>query len=793
MESAKADIDQRRTSFWKLLSEYRIIIPIIQRDYAQGRNNPKANIIREEILINIHRALTNDSPLDFDFVYGTITADKIFYPLDGQQRLTTLFLLHWYLAVRDGQIDGTIRKTLKKFTYKTRISSREFCKKLADSSFDFENYDDSNNLSNAIADANWFFIAWHHDPTIQAMLNMLNSIHKTFSKSERCFEKLTDIQKCPIKFQLIPLEKFGLTDDLYIRMNARGKLLTDFEIFKARFEHFLDDEYPELKQEFVKKIDGGWTHFFWGYREHNVIDTPFMRFFWFITEMLYFYDEERGGGASIFKYDKENNPTINYDLLKKVYRKKENIKKLFSYIDILIKIDGDNFFKQMPSLKNNEARTIFLSCVKGVGFFLREKIILFTIMEYHRKTLASSNNDENLNDFVRVVQNFLQYVRQQDGDEFAPDILVKHLHDYLRSINNFISEKNIYDILATQDLCEKISGQNFKDAYEHEKIKAECITKNPKWRPLIHRIEAHPCLNGLIYNILYPNDIEKTEKYFNTLTEIWDGKQKTDGIKISRAWLSVADYKIETKAGYDIYALGFGGSNNDRDSKKWHFIFTTTEQKSTKIKENIGTFFDTYNDTKKKNVAESLTNNILQTIIDDYVNKQSKSESKDWRWYFIRHEGIFSNLDPSNHRYFHITGNGNTILSLKSNNHRGLRYHLYLYYISYVIASKNKSPYSVSKTGQLKGWSTPCLQVGKEKGQYIQMLDKSDENGSWEIRVSKNWALPSDIKGFLTKVSQTQSNDSADDDSIIVYELKKNSSDDRIDCAISFFKQILTP
>ena len=30
-------------------------------------------------------------------------------PLDGQQRLTTLFLLHWYLAFRTGSLDARVR------------------------------------------------------------------------------------------------------------------------------------------------------------------------------------------------------------------------------------------------------------------------------------------------------------------------------------------------------------------------------------------------------------------------------------------------------------------------------------------------------------------------------------------------------------------------------------------------------------------------------------------------------------------------------------------------------------
>ena len=53
-----------------------------------------------------------------------------------------------------------------------------------------------------------------------------------------------DEERPAITFQLLPLEHFGLTDDLYIKMNARGKPLTPFETFKARFEELLNELFP---------------------------------------------------------------------------------------------------------------------------------------------------------------------------------------------------------------------------------------------------------------------------------------------------------------------------------------------------------------------------------------------------------------------------------------------------------------------------------------------------------------------------------------------------------------------
>jgi Protein of unknown function DUF262 len=70
-----------------------IEIPKFQRDYAQGRHDPGVTDIRSAFLDALHEALTDGDPLGLDFVYGDID-NGVLRPLDGQQRLTTLFLVH---------------------------------------------------------------------------------------------------------------------------------------------------------------------------------------------------------------------------------------------------------------------------------------------------------------------------------------------------------------------------------------------------------------------------------------------------------------------------------------------------------------------------------------------------------------------------------------------------------------------------------------------------------------------------------------------------------------------------
>ena len=59
--------------------------------------------------------------------------------MDGQQRLTTLFLLHWYIAKKENRLVKELENKLLKFTYETRISSREFCLDLITKGIDFNN------------------------------------------------------------------------------------------------------------------------------------------------------------------------------------------------------------------------------------------------------------------------------------------------------------------------------------------------------------------------------------------------------------------------------------------------------------------------------------------------------------------------------------------------------------------------------------------------------------------------------------------------------------------------------
>ena len=154
-------------SFWQLLEKQKIEIPIIQRDYAQGRKDKKE--IRTEFLGALYKSINEQRPIKLDFIYGS-KLDDTFQPLDGQQRLTTLFLLHWYAALKESNISN-VKEILTKFSYETRASSREFCNELVKNSIHIDS--SSGKISDLIIDSSWFFLSWKKDPTIDAMLRVI--------------------------------------------------------------------------------------------------------------------------------------------------------------------------------------------------------------------------------------------------------------------------------------------------------------------------------------------------------------------------------------------------------------------------------------------------------------------------------------------------------------------------------------------------------------------------------------------------------------------------------------------
>lgn len=263
----------------------KVVIPRIQRDYAQGRTTKKVTRVRERFLQAIYEKLEKGESLRLDFVYGDVDSTGNFTPFDGQQRLTTLFLLHWYgwQLSQDQSVSAT--NLLTRFSYETRPSSRLFCKKLAEGEFSFtKNASDS--VSDQIRNSSKFVMSWENDPTIAGMLCMLDAIDEKFSRMSDLWERL--VERELVQFYVLPLSGMGLDDKLYIKMNARGKPLTDFEHFKAEFEKESEKCSESLRREIALKFDTKWTRVLFPYRDRrdDTVDGALLNYFKFVSRLI---------------------------------------------------------------------------------------------------------------------------------------------------------------------------------------------------------------------------------------------------------------------------------------------------------------------------------------------------------------------------------------------------------------------------------------------------------------------------------------------------------------------------
>ena len=531
-----------KISFWNFIQQNTIEIPIIQRDYAQGRVGKEH--LRASFLKELKEALDKKQLLKLDFVYGSVENDLL-QPLDGQQRLTTLWLLHWYIALKAEKLKEESEK-LKNFSYETRISSREFCKKLCEA--DFTQFIEGS-VVDFITQQTWFYSSWKQDPTIQAMLSMLggttneeeakDNIEVVFKGGDfnEYWTRLTS-EEAPIVFYYQPLKDFGLSDDLYIKMNARGKQLTPFENFKADLIGYVEQQAKE-SEEWKKLLDAyrgipilldtDWMDIFWKNKSENYeIDEIYYaflnRFFW---NYYVGYSKETGSKielTSVYKYlNKDNYAT--YESLENYTNNKGIPLELFEDLQKVLnnfgKYSQDKLLKEVIPNAQWEAPFFFIPEYddKGgiIGVNQLQRIIFFAICKYFKE----GEGDENsLKCWMRVVWNLVSGEDIEGLPQIRSIDAVKIAIDYIATLDSH----NVYNSLLYQNLITDKPNE-FQQRWNEEIEKAKKIYEDITWEEKIIKAENYAFFRGSIRflfrdaqgNIdwnLFEQKWENAQKYF---------------------------------------------------------------------------------------------------------------------------------------------------------------------------------------------------------------------------------------------------------------------------------------
>lgn len=660
-------------SFWQLINKHRIEIPIIQRDYAQGRDNNKTKDIRKNFVRRIKKNFDTNTPLHLNFIYGKIrglqsakqkeanelatskmleavksyasnvninfeynlsqaeSSDKTlhytsFIPLDGQQRLTTLYLLHWYLAK---QVDDDKLQVLSNFSYQIRPSSKDFCHSLIDAKF-IINTDE--NISDIIKDATWFYSAWKKDPTVMGMLNMLDEIHRQFKEEtdetlNSYWQALTNESNSLISFEFLNLEEYNLTDDLYIKMNARGKQLTEFENFKAWLIEFASSY--NLMADWTTKLDTIWSEIFWLHKDEdsNQVDEELTRFFRNMAQVFYVKKnltatnspEDKKKIASQLATEKDKS-TNEYIFISNDFYKENNLfdeDKLNKIFKVLEKISAQGYFQIEQSIEHlSFAKRIKhpFNAFISKDASMPDKVLFYGMAVYLlNHDIDTIENQKLFGQWMRVIRNLVQNSTIDEVSIFGRA---------LRSIDELQTNcTTIYQYLFNNS---KLKLGGFSDATIEEEIaKATLIFADPSWEEAMLPFENHEYFRGQINFLLQLSKVNDTTdkklfiEYGQKSSIIFADKIKggNENVLFEQALLTIDDYLIQVGRNWSFIRMETPSSKPLQD---WRSQFLGDKIKLVLYKKLLD----------KISVDNSLQD--LQEIVSQY-------NEVNWRTYFIKY------------------------------------------------------------------------------------------------------------------------------------------------------------
>lgn len=557
----------------------KIEIPIFQRDYAQGRNDHMTDKIRKNFVSSLIEALDKNTPIELDFIYGR-EVDNTITLIDGQQRLTTLFLLHWYLAQRIGKIDAFNNI---KFSYATRDYAKDFTDKLTTGG-DFKIDFTQAILSTELKDKNWFYDDWKHDPTVSGMLNTLDEIHKQLrDKTIDYYWSL--LEHGIITFYWLDLKKHELTDELYLKMNARGKQLSNFENFKASLVKRINDEQWESEEKVEKtfsyKMDTTYTDLFWKYRgDVNVIDYEVTNFFAGMAMIGYVLKEKNSEAQQKRAQELFSNPlsVVASDFSKEDFERLEEFLDFYSTVEnISIKTDLWKYYN------TNNKRGFFEEFIKDEnkgtqkayrGATYKQRVFFYAITNLFIKV---KDNKAKVEEFIQVVRNIIENEAIDSAETFAGAIkLMRELLDGSLDIYDYLSKTAIQSKFASYQVAQEID-------------KAKRIVADSQWKEAIWKAENHLMFKGDIGFLLLEteNNLDLFKKRYEVAKEMFDedgvkGKYRENALLL-RALISRLDHWSL------VWNLNFDSS---RDNWKAYILKTMYKEKENRITKHFLTLLD---------------------------------------------------------------------------------------------------------------------------------------------------------------------------------------------------------
>lgn len=630
-------------SFLTNQNTFQIIIPEIQRDYVWKEENvlrllnsikenaekessltqgvtddllsQLAPSLRESVVREIEKK-KNFCNVGFIYAYHDRELDGRFILIDGQQRITTLYLILLCLSVKENKSEYFKRHYFKdnspKVDYKVRDEAHDFIVNFIEYLLQSKDYSN-------IKDQYWYYSEYANDVTIQSILNNYGTIKSYISSNELSLQYLED----NIEFWYFDTNQSMQGEELYIYMNSRGEAVSPSESIKAEL---LKGKTEQEKHDWGEKWEK-WQDLFWknskNYQSADDGIEEFLRWIKIIETTKRKTTNVTSQIASLRKIREE----------KKVSKEGLTFEKIESY-----------YIALMTVLRYKES-----------GKFKKEW--LWGQFENIRPGLPRANPTQiDVVDYLQLIPMLMYAERhpecsEEDFQRFARffynirffDIISKNPYASLINIviliENFLNDSHT-DVVNLINYRANGSFANILTDEEAIKLSLYKRQVDNDLRKEIERafwiVEDHKFSDrkvGFIWECIgfAPNldnlelfNLDKFKVYFENLKALFNSPDDL----LRRALLTKGDYSV-----WDGNTTSLNGSRHSFIAEEWRWRSQFTDNYRRSIFKQLIVQYSQL----KINHPDSNRNKLLETIISTYLNS---NPIKDWLYYFIKEPNV---------------------------------------------------------------------------------------------------------------------------------------------------------
>ena len=332
--------------------EYSIVIPDMQREYCWP--SVVSSINNKNLVQNFVSDLLNsdkNQTVQLGLLYAYESPKNDLQLCDGQQRITTIYLLLGYLCnrVQKPETKEAIKQFLvcetvynrNRLKYAIRETTLHFLNDLVENYYLTNEGSNEENTAKFIKEQDWYFNEYDLDPSIQNMLLALQDF-ETFK--EHLDDDFAYFLLNKIEFLFFDMVNRSYGEEQFVVLNTTGEPLTKTENLKPQFlgdlnqDDVIFENNTKTELGYYADLWEEWETFFWRHKNkaHKTADKGFNEFLrWiYILEKVTIKDtvesdKQKYSKAqkaiaqetfNIFNLNEEHNKTKTLDIINEYFK-----------------------------------------------------------------------------------------------------------------------------------------------------------------------------------------------------------------------------------------------------------------------------------------------------------------------------------------------------------------------------------------------------------------------------------------------------------------------------------------